>query len=379
LINSLLERFSNATLAVTTTTPTGSLQIRSLFADRVFHVYAPVDLPGAVRRTLDRLRPQLVILMETELWPNLIHQAYSRGIPVILANARLSERSARGYGRVGRLTRQMLGELCAIATQTADDARRFMELGAERDKVSVAGSVKFDVSRPTGIAQLAAALRQQWGPQRPVWIAASTHAGEEEMVLAAFETVRQGYPDALLLLVPRHPERFGQVAGLVRTAGFQLVRRSSDEAPTPSTQVYLADTMGELTTLYGAAELAFVGGSLVPIGGHNALEPAALGIPIITGPHVFNFAEITALLADAGALRQIKDVRGLAHAVLEWLQAPQQRTLAGEAGRRVVEGNRGALRRLLAVLDRCWTPTDRSKPLAAVRREPADARLKQPG
>ncbi|WP_134555166.1 lipid IV(A) 3-deoxy-D-manno-octulosonic acid transferase, partial [Pseudomonas aeruginosa] len=272
MVRALLERHPQLPVTVTCMTPTGSERIRALFGEQVRHCYLPYDLPWAAARFLDRVRPRLAVIMETELWPNHIHACAVRGIPVALANARLSERSARGYARFAGLTRPMLAELSWIAVQTEAEAERFRRLGARPECVSVTGSIKFDLRIDPQLPLAAAALREEWdATARPLWIAASTHAGEDEIVLAAHRRLLETRPDALLILVPRHPERFAGVHELCRREGFATVRRSGGEPVARATQVLLGDTMGELLFLYALADIAFVGGSLVPNGGHNLL------------------------------------------------------------------------------------------------------------
>lgn len=353
LIRALLARHPGRPLLVTTTTPTGSAQVREALGERVAHCYAPWDLPGACARFLDRTQPALAVIMETELWPNLFAACAARGVPLVVANARLSARSARGYARVPRLIRPTLAATTLIAAQAAADAGRFVTLGAPN--VEVTGNLKFDLALPAALPSRALALRQGWGATRPVWIAASTHAGEDEQLLAAHATLRARWPDLLLVLVPRHPERFDAVAALVQTRGFALARRSHNEAASAAA-VYLGDTMGELLLLAAASDAAFVGGSLVPTGGHNVLEPAALGVPVAWGPHMFNFAAAEQLLAEAGAGRQVRDAADLAVAIGGWLADPALRARCGAAGAAVVAANRGALARLLERLDALLPP-----------------------
>lgn len=355
MIRALLERYPQLPITVTCMTPTGSERIQALFAGepRIQHCYLPYDLPWAAARFLNRVQPKLAVIMETELWPNHIHQCAKRGIPVALANARLSARSAKGYGRFARLTRPMLAEMSLIAVQTETEAERFRQLGARPECVEVTGSIKFDLSINPQLLDDARELREQWQAQaRPVWIAASTHEGEDEIVLAAHRRLLNQYPNALLILVPRHPERFNAVFELCRREGFATVRRSSGEAVNAATQVMLGDTMGELLFLYALADTAFVGGSLVPNGGHNLLEPAALAKPVLSGPHLFNFLEISALLRDAGALEEVDDAQGLALAVQRLFELPQDARRMGQAGLKVMQLNQGALQRLLDGLGR---------------------------
>lgn len=352
MVKALLAAYPDLPITLTCMTPTGSERIRAMFASepRVQHCYLPYDLPWAAARFLNHVRPKLGIIMETELWPNHIHQCARRGIPVALANARLSERSARGYARFAGLTRPMLEEMSLIAVQTETEAERFRSLGARAQCVQVTGSIKFDLKVHDQLLPHARQLREQWSAlQRPVWIAASTHEGEDALILEAHQRLLQVHGDALLILVPRHPERFDAVHELCRER-FTTVRRSSGAAVDGQVQVLLGDTMGELMFLYALADITFVGGSLVPTGGHNPLEPAALALPVITGPHVFNFLEISAMLREAGALQQVDDAEGLAAAVRRLIELPQDCRRMGEAGRAVMQANQGALQRLLEAL-----------------------------
>ncbi|MDH1305116.1 lipid IV(A) 3-deoxy-D-manno-octulosonic acid transferase [Pseudomonas fulva] len=354
MVRALLKAYPELPITLTCMTPTGSERIGALFADepRVQHCYLPYDLPWAAGRFLDHVQPRLGVIMETELWPNHIHQCARRGIPVALANARLSERSARGYGRFARLTRPMLAEMSLIAAQTEVEAQRFLALGARAACVQVTGSIKFDLKIDEQLVPRAQALRQQWAAtSRPVWIAASTHDGEDALILQAHQQLLQVHGDALLILVPRHPERFDAVHAIC-SQQFATVRRSTGLPVLAQTQVLLGDTMGELLFLYALADMAFVGGSLVPTGGHNPLEPAALALPVLMGPHVFNFLEISAMLREAGALQQVDDAQGLAGAVQRLVELPQDARRMGEAGRAVMRANQGALQRLLKGLER---------------------------
>ena len=351
MVRELMARHPDLPITLTCMTPTGSERIQALFGNRVQHCYLPYDLPWAASRFLDRVRPKLAVIMETELWPNHIHQCARRRIPVVLANARLSARSARGYARFAKLTAPMLAELDWIAVQTEAEAERFRQLGARPECVGVTGSIKYDLTIDPALPARAAELRAAWGASgRPVWIAASTHAGEDEIILAAHRAVLARRPDALLILVPRHPERFTSVYELSRQSGFASQRRSSGESVAAQTQVLVGDTMGELLFLYALADSAFVGGSLVPNGGHNLLEPAALGKPVLSGPHLFNFLETAAQLRDAGALLEVDGAEALARDV-EGLWADAARAAAmRDAGLGVLRANQGALERLLAGL-----------------------------
>ena len=353
MIRALQAHYPALPITVTCMTPTGSERIQALFGASVQHCYLPYDLPWAAARFLDRVQPRLAVVMETELWPNHIHQCAKRGIPVALANARLSERSARGYARFGKLTAPMLGELSLIAVQTQTEAQRFLDLGARPGCVEVTGSIKFDLKIDAELLQRADALRQQWqATTRPVWIAASTHAGEDEIVLAAHRQLLKTQPDALLILVPRHPERFNSVHELCISERLTTRRRSTAEAVQASDQVLLGDTMGELLFLYALADIAFVGGSLVANGGHNLLEPAALGKPVLSGPHLFNFLEIAAQLREAGALSEVENAMQLADKVAALLNEPSKMQRMSQVGLSVLKANQGALERLLEGLQR---------------------------
>mgnify|MGYP003109043002 CR=1 FL=1 len=349
LVDALLRRHPGCRILMTAMTATGSARARALFGDRIQYAFSPYDTPGAVSRFLDRARPAALIIMETELWPNMVALTEERGIPVALVNARLSERSARGYRRIAGLVHPMVAQLAWIAAQGADDARRFREIGASGERVSVTGSIKFDVVVDTVLRASALSLRRQLGESRPVWIAASTHDGEDEQILAAHRRVLERWPEALLMLVPRHPERFEAVAQRVQADGFPLVRRSAggDNALAPGTQVYLGDTMGELLLLYGAADIAFVAGSLIQRGGHNPLEPAAWGMPVLAGPHVFNFEAIYAALDEAGGLVPVTGADSLASAVQALFADSDLRRRTGACALALIEANRGPLEAVL--------------------------------
>ncbi|MGD8274384.1 MAG: lipid IV(A) 3-deoxy-D-manno-octulosonic acid transferase [Thiohalocapsa sp.] len=351
LLRHLLRR--DLRVLVTTTTPTGAARLQALLGDAVQHRYTPFDLPGIMGRFLDRVAPRLVLVMETEIWPNMLAVCEGRGIRTLLINARLSARSARGYARVAGLSTETMRRFSHIAAQSPADAERFVALNVDPARITVTGSIKFDVQPPASLTDRAEVLRRTWGNDRPVWVAASTREGEEEQVLAAHAVVRAHLPTALLVLVPRHPERFERVATLVQRSGFQLIRRSLADACSVDTAVYLGDSMGELAVFFSAADVAFVGGSLVPTGGHNLLEPAAAGLPVVAGPHTFNFAEIARLLRERGALVQVKDATALADILLRWLTDAAERARVGEQGRRVIEENRGALGHINALVDAC--------------------------
>ena len=348
LVRALQRDYPDHRVLVTTMTPTGSATVRDLFGASVAHCYVPYDLPTAVARFLDCTRPQLALIMETELWPNLFHACHTRRIPLVLANVRMSEKSANGYRWFRSLTRATLANVSRIGAQSIEDAERMRDLGATAAEVT--GSIKFELTVPADLAERARALRSGFGA-RPVWVAASTRDGEESQVLDAFARVQEDFPDALLVLVPRHPERFDPVARLCEQRGHTLVRRSAGAASVePGTHILLGDTMGELLLFYAAADVAFIGGSLQPLGGQNLLESLAVGTPVVFGPHMFNFSEISSMALARGAARQVSDSVGLARVVAEYLSDAQNRQAAGRAGRKMVEENRGSLERTLALV-----------------------------
>ena len=351
LVRALRLQHPHVPLLLTSATPTGRARARDLFGDTVDVRFLPYDMPGAVARFLDAVRPRLGIIMETELWPNLFGECERRGVPLVLASARLSEKSAARYRRLGGLFHRTAFAISVVGAQTAADAERFIAIGARSDRTHLVGNIKFDVQPGTAMAGRGRELRASFGAARPVWIAGSTHAGEEEQVLAAQKELLVRRPDALLLLVPRHPGRFQAVADLLGRLQFRFARRSGGEAADLGTQVLLVDTVGELAALYAAADVAFVGGSLVPVGGHNLLEPAALGIPVLTGPHHSNGKDIAEMLILEGGARQVNDAIQLAAAVAELLSDSNERRRMGAVGRRMVESNRGAVSRLLALIE----------------------------
>ena len=358
IVKALKNRFPGETIVVTSTTPTGAARISKAFGGAVVHRYFPFDLPGAMARFLDRVEPRVAIIMETEIWPNLLAQCRVRGVPVVLANVRLSERSVAGYRRFRRLFAPALGGVAAIAVQSDEDARRIASIGARPDVINVTGSTKFDVPILASLREEAAALRRTWGPSRGIWIAASTHEGEEDQVLDAFEQVLDRLPGSLLVLVPRHPERFKEAAALARRRGFSPVMRSRRTADCSGAQVFIGDTMGELPLFYAAADVAFVGGTLVERGGHNMLEPAALGLPVLFGPNVFNFAEISRRLVEAGGAETVSDSASLGRAVIGYLSDADLRHTTGGKGRAFVESNRGAGDHVLAMISAYLGPPD---------------------
>jgi 3-deoxy-D-manno-octulosonic-acid transferase len=367
LIEALMRRYVGKPFVITTVTPTGSERVQRLFGDRVFHVYLPYDLPASVQRFLDRVQPELALVMETEIWPNLFIACRERGIPIIVANARLSQRSLDGYGPVRPLARRAILAATHVAAQSRQDAERLLKLGADPARLSVAGNVKFDVPIPKGLEQGATLLRDYWGARRPVWVAASTHEAEELPVIEAHTRVLTRFPDALLLIAPRHPERFRAAAQLCRSYGFRTAVRSEDSVANQDTQCFVIDTLGELMTFYAACDVAFVAGSLDTIGGHNVLEPAALGKPVLVGPHTFNFAEISAEMLAHGAAQRIHDSNELGEAVVRLLTQVAERERMGAAALAVVQRERGTVERVMQIVERVMSEPG----LAAGGAEPA--------
>lgn len=351
LIREFQKRFPALPVTMTSTTPTGYKTVKNIFKGAVFQVYFPYDLAWCMKQFLRRIRPTLLIIMEKELWLNCFSICAQKKIPIFIANGALSLRSLNGYKRFvpHRIIQQVLDAITVVFAQSKIDGARFLELGLDPERLVVAGNIKFDVTLKEGV-EIAGKQYRQMFSNRPVWVAASTHSGEEEPVLSAFKQILAQYPEALLILVPRHPERFESVAALLTEQKYAFVKRSSAMTVMPETQILLGDTLGELALFYAASDVAFVGASLVPIGGHNTLEPAALSVPILVGSHVHSYIEITKKLTDAGALIQISDSAALAKAVLHWFANPVEREKAGAAAKKVVEENRGAVKQMMDVI-----------------------------
>jgi 3-deoxy-D-manno-octulosonic-acid transferase len=352
LIEALMREYGGSPFVITTVTPTGSARVLQLFGDRVFHVYLPYDLTTAVRRFLDRVRPRLAVIMETEIWPNLFMTCADRDISIVIANARLSAKSLRGYWPIQPLARRAIRCASFIAAQSVSDGDRLHALGAPTERLAVVGNLKFDMNVPDDVVEHGREFRVAAGADRPAWIAASTHEGEELAVLKAHAEVLRRFPDAMLLVAPRHPERFKALATACKAFGFRTATRSEEGTAGRSTQCFVIDSMGELLRFYAAADVAFVGGSLVGVGGHNLLEPAALARPVIVGPHTFNFAEVTEDLIKAGAVMRIPDADALGPAVVRLLSRDIERRTMGEAAHRVMERERGAVERTMAIVEK---------------------------
>lgn len=350
LIKALQKRYPESVITVTTSTPTGSQQVKRVFGESVFHVYFPYDLPSFFRRFLSKIAPKQCIIVETELWPNCLEMCWQKKIPVSVVSARLSPHSFKGYRWLGSSMRTLLGRVTRVAAQSQDDGDRFVALGFNPDQLIVSGNIKFDLTLKDDLVPQAMVLRESWGKARPVVVAASTHEGEEASMINVLSELRKIFPDVLLIIVPRHPERFKKVAELLAESNVPFVSRTSNVMPETNTAVYLIDTMGELMLFYAAADVAFVAGSLVPVGGHNALEASALGVPVVMGQYVYNCAESVQFLKEANALVQVNNDAELLEALSRWIANPSIRKEAGNAGKRVVEQNRGAVEKIVTFL-----------------------------
>ena len=351
VVQEIRRRHPALPVVVSTVTATGSQRAQALFKTAVEHCYLPYDLPGAVNRFLDRVAPGAALILETEIWPTLYLALHRRRIPLVLGSARLSERSVRRFKRMPALLRDVLSADSLIGAQTATDAERFTQIGATPGRVHVTGNVKYDLEIAPAVVAAGEALRARWGRERPVWIAGSTHEGEEEACLQAHAAIRQQHPTALLVLVPRHPPRFGKVRELLRERGVRFAQRSLGEAPGATDEVLLIDTLGELQMFYATADAAFVGGSLVLIGGHSLLEPAVLGLPVLSGPHTHNSQDVADLLVRHDALTIVHSADELAQRVRAAFDQPAAAKAAGSRGAAAVAANRGAVQRLVAMLE----------------------------
>lgn len=351
LIRALIRLFPDRHILITTVTPTGAARVRLLFEDTVEHCYIPFETPNAVTSFFNSVNPQIALIMETEIWPNLYHECGQREIPLVLVSARISPKSVDNYRKFLPLFRETLSHGIVIAAQSDMDAERFGSLGAAVERTWVTGNIKFDIELPEDLEQEGADFRRDNFEGRPVWVAASTHDREEEQVLHAHVIVRERFPDALLILIPRHPERFPAVRTLLHKSGCQFISRTDGLPCTPDTEVFLGDTMGEVPLFYASSNVAFVGGTLVPIGGHNLLEPAALGKPVVTGPHLFNTEDIANKFEKLGASITVNNAGQLGEAVADLFADAETAADIGNRGRDIVQQNRGSLDRLLTLLE----------------------------
>jgi 3-deoxy-D-manno-octulosonic-acid transferase len=348
LIAALRQHYPDHRIVVTHMTPSGRETSEMLFGDEIERLYLPYDTPGATNRFLRAIRPKLGIIMETELWPNLIANCRTQGIPLLLVNARLSERSAKRYAQFSSLTPLALNGLAAIGAQSGQDASRLKDLGATN--ILVTGNMKFDIEVPAYQLELGVKFRQQMG-ERKVLLAASTRVGEEKLILDAWRKVGAD-STALLVIVPRHPQRFDEVAELASHYGFRVQRRSQNETLADTTHILIGDSMGEMFAWYAAADVAFVGGSLLDYGSQNLIEPCAVGTPVLIGPSTFNFADAAQEAVSCGAARTISDANALVSAVLELLADPDARTAMGNAGRLFCNSHRGATAQTMKLIER---------------------------
>ncbi|WP_447046288.1 lipid IV(A) 3-deoxy-D-manno-octulosonic acid transferase [Vreelandella sp. H-I2] len=356
LIEGLLASYPLHSLLLTTMTATGAQQAQALIVEqttaeqvRLAHRFLPLDFPGAAKRFVRHVKPELAILFETELWPNLIHACREQGVPVVIVNGRLSPRAFKRYQRLRSLMASTLADISWLAAKSKADAERFKALGSRAEMTSTVGSLKFEIASQNSNLKEGERLHQEWD-ERPVWVAGSTREGEEALLLEAHRQVLARYSNALLVLVPRHPQRFDEVAKLCTTEGWTLSRRSQAQSVTAQTQIYLGDTLGELAALYAAGSVAFVGGSLVSLGGHNVLEPAALGRPVLSGSSIENFADVVEPLQAVGSLTLVDSPDALADALVGYFAAPEKAYQVGRAGRAAIETQKGALARTLTGL-----------------------------
>lgn len=347
LVGQLQARYPEHRILLTHMTPTGRETGRQLFGDRVQQCYLPYDFPFAVKRFLRHFKPEIGLLMETEIWFNLVQACKKNSVPLLLVNARMSEKSARKYGRLKTLSRDSLQALTAIAAQTEADARRLAELGAP--SVKITGNLKFDVAVPQSAIDLGKKLRAQFGAERPVFLAASTREGEEALIMEALAKI--DIPNLLIVIVPRHPQRFDQVADMLMQRGTRFQRRSENLPVAPETQVVLGDSMGEMFAYYAACDVAFIGGSLLQLGGQNLIEAAAMGKPALIGPHTFNFAEVSELAVQAGAALRVANAEELALTVGDLLKAPERIKAMSVAALAFSDRHRGATERLMALIE----------------------------
>ena len=347
LVAQLQARYPEHRILLTHMTPTGRETGRQLFGDQVLQCYLPYDFPFAIKRFLHHFKPEIGLLMETEIWFNLVHTCKNIGVPLLLVNARMSEKSARKYGRFKTLSRDSLQALSAIAAQTETDARRLFELGAL--SVKITGNLKFDLAVPQSAIDLGKNLGKQFGTMRSVFLAASTREGEEVLIMEALAKI--DIPSLLIVIVPRHPQRFDLVANMLAQRNICFQRRSECQSVAPETQVLLGDSMGEMFAYYAACDIAFIGGSLLPLGGQNLIEAAAIGKPVLIGPHTFNFAEVSELAVQAGAALRVADAEKLALTVGDLLKAPKKIEAMSVAALAFADQHRGATNRLMVLIE----------------------------
>lgn len=352
LIKKLKSQHPDQPIVITTTTPTGAEQAAKL-QGIAEHRYMPFDFSFAIRGFLNAIKPSQLLIMETELWPNTLHTVARSGIPITVINARLSERSCQRYAKVQPIFNMLAKNLTRVLCQYPDDAQRFIRLGVAKEKILVTGSIKFDIDIDQTTIQKGQQLRSNLGRNRPIWIAASTHQGEDEQVLAAHAEVLKEHPNALLILVPRHPERFNAVFELCKTQFISVRRTETESELDPEVQVYLGDTMGEMLVLMGAADICFMGGSLLgdKVGGHNMLEPAALGKPVLTGPSYYNFTDITEQLIKAEGLEVVTTAKAISKSISQAFNDKNVLHSKSQSTRLVIDKNRGSLANTISAIE----------------------------
>lgn len=347
-----LQKLSTANhLLVTTTTPTGSSRVQGIFGDTVSHVYLPYDLPWVIKRFLAVFKPKIAIIMEKEIWPNLFFQCTQQKIPLLIINARLSAKSAKSYKKISGLIKPILANISWIATQTEEDRQHFIEMGAREKLTKAMGNIKFDLELDDRLSQQAYKLKKQLFSGRFIWLISSTHEGEEQLFCEIYPILKKQIPELLIIIVPRHPERFTSVATLVKKNQLNYCLRSTGQACHDNTDIYLVDTMGELKLFYGTADICFVAGSLIPaVGGHNILEPAAINIPIMFGPHMTNFKEIAQHVLDCGAAIQVSNKEEIIKTVLYLHNDPEYRNKMSAKAKQFIKNNQGASQRIFYLI-----------------------------
>lgn len=352
LVHRFQKQMPDKRILITTTTPTGSARVKAVMGQMVNHVYLPYDIPDAVERFMQCFKPVLAVIVETEIWPNLYHYCGKHNIPLYLVNARLSGRSTARYKKIPGLVHPVLTHIKTIAAQTEDDAQRFIEIGAASDQLITVGNIKFDIEIPQETIESGRLLKSTIFKGRFVLLAASTHKGEEQILIDTYKLLKVDIPNLLLVIVPRHPERFVEVGQLSGRNHLALVKRTSGKLCDPDTDVYLADTMGELKLLYGAADIAFIGGSMVDIGGHNLLEATAVGVPVLFGPSMANFKEIADKVTTYGAAIKCPDKMALARTILELHSDSKRRSILSGNGLKFLQQNRGVTEKLFNLLSK---------------------------
>lgn len=352
LVEQLLDKKPNQHITITTNTTTGADRVKLLFADRVEHAYLPYDFPLFLKFFLKKKRPAKVLINEMELWPNLCHLCWRSNIPIFIINGRMSEKSTKTYQKFPSLFQPMFEKITAICAQDQRDYQNYLALGVSPDKLTLTNNIKFDLSISDHDIALSQRIKTDFAlTKRLLIVAGSTHEPEEQILLDAYLALVKAYPELLLVIVPRHPQRFDKVHQLLQKQNIETILISEEKPCQPNTQVLLCDQMGKLRSLYALADISFVGGSLADKGGHNALEPAAVGVPILMGQSTYNNPAICQALADSGALLKVTDAQQIEAACKKWLDNPEQRKLAGEAGKQVLVNNSGAIQKTLSVLN----------------------------